>query len=149
MTTDHRIGEINFDLGAETGRIGAQFTERIADRDLHRLQHLDETARCRLRQDTCLINRSDKSGGAAVHDRNFRAVDFDRGVIDAHAAQGREHMFGGGDDRTFAVAQDGSKFGSDHRFGGGLDFAVAAVQPAADKNKTCIHGCRSKSQTYR
>ena len=99
--------------------------------------------------DTGLIDRGDESRGAAVHDRNFRTVDFDRGVIDAHAAQGCEHMFGGGDQRTFAVAQHGGKFGGDHGFGGGLNLTVAAIQTGADKNKTCIHRCRSKSQIYR
>ncbi len=44
LTADHRIGEVDFDLGAEAGRIRPQFAERIAHRDLHRLQHLDEAA---------------------------------------------------------------------------------------------------------
>ena len=60
-----------------------------------------------------------------------------------------EHMFGGGDQRTFAVAEHGGKFGGDHGFGDGLNFAVAAVETGADKNKTCIDGCRSKGQAYR
>ena len=47
LAADHRIGEVDLDLGAETRGIGAQFAEGIADRDLHRLQHLDEAARRR------------------------------------------------------------------------------------------------------
>ena len=64
--------------------------------------------------DAGLIDRGDESGGAAVHDRNFRTIDLDGGVIDAHAPQRSEHMFGGGNQRTFAVAQHGCKFGGDH-----------------------------------
>src|SRR5258708_6321537 len=44
LTTDHGIGEVNFDLGAEAGRVGPQFAERIGHRHLHRLQYLDEAA---------------------------------------------------------------------------------------------------------
>ena len=149
LAADHRIGEVDFDFGAETGRIGPQFAEGIADRDLHRLQHLDEAARRGLGDNAGLIDRGDESGGAAVHDRNFRTVDFDGGVIDAHAAQGGEHMFGGRNQRTVAVAQHGGEFGGDDGFGDRLNFAVGAIQSGADKNKTCIDRCRSKGQTYR
>jgi hypothetical protein len=48
-----------------------------------------------LREDAGLIDGSDESRRAAVHDRNFRTVDLDRSVVDAHAAQRSKHMFGG------------------------------------------------------
>ena len=80
----------------------------------------------RLFQNTGLIDCGDEGRSAAVHDRNFGAIDLDRGVVDAHSAQCREHMLGGGDQRTFAVAQHGREFGSDHGFGGGLNFPVAS-----------------------
>ncbi len=67
--------------------------------------------------DAGLIDRGDESRGAAVHDRNFGAIDFDGGVVDAHAAQRSEHMLGGGDQRAVAVAENGCKFGGDHGFG--------------------------------
>ena len=146
LTADHRIGEIDFDLGAEAGRMGAQFAERIADLDLHRLQHLDEAARRRLCHNTGLIDRGDECRGAAVHDRNFGAIDFDDGVIDAHAAQRSKHMLGGRDQRAVAVAQHGGEFGGDHGFGRRLNFAVGAIQSGADKNKTRIDRCRSKGE---
>ena len=82
----------------------------------------------------------------AVHDRNFGTIDFDDGVVDAHAAQGREHVFGGGDQRAFTVAQHGGKLGGDHGFSGSPNLTVAAIQTGADKNKTRIHRCRSKRQ---
>ena len=100
-----------------------------------------------LGDDAGLIDRGDESRGAAVHDRNFRAIDFDGGVIDAHAAQRSKHVFGGGNQRTLAVAQHGREFGGDHGFGDGLNFAVAAIEAGADKNKTCIDRCRSEGQT--
>jgi len=37
LAADHRIGELDLDLGAETRRIGAQLAEGAADRDLNRL----------------------------------------------------------------------------------------------------------------
>ena len=58
-------------------------------------------------------------------------------------------MLGGGNQRTFAVAQNGGKFGGDHGFRDRLNLAVAAIEPGADKNKTRIDGCRSKGQIYR
>src|SRR5256885_6743469 len=80
LAADHRIGEVDFDLGAEAGRMGAQFAKRIAHRDLHWLQHLDKAARCGLCKDTSLIDRADEGRGAAVHDRDFRPVDLNGGV---------------------------------------------------------------------
>ena len=102
-----------------------------------------------MRDDAGLIDRGDEGRGAAVHDRNFRTIDFDGGVIDAHAAQRSEHMFGGRDQRAVAVAEHGGEFGGDDGFGGGLNFAVAAIKTGADKNKTCIDRCRSEGQTDR
>ena len=93
-----------------------------------------------LADDAGLIDRGDESRGAAVHDRNFRTVDFDGGVIDAHAAQRSEHMLGGGNQRTFAVAQHGGEFGGDHGFGGGLNFAVAPSRPVRTKIKPASTG---------
>ena len=96
--------------------------------------------------DTGLIDGGDEGSRAAVHDRNFRAVDFDGGVVDAHAAQRSKHVFGGGDQRTFAVAENGCKFGGDHGFRDRGNFAVGIIKTGADKNKTCIDGCRSDGE---
>ena len=57
-------------------------------------------------------------------------------------------MFRGGNHGTFAVAEHGGKFGGDDRFGGRLDLAVDALKAGADKNKTCINGCRSNGEIY-
>ena len=95
LAANYGVGEVDFDLGAETGCIGPQLAEAIPHRHLHRLQNLDETAWRRLRNNPRLVNRGDKGSGAAVHVRNFRTVDFDGGVIDAHAAQCGQYVFRG------------------------------------------------------
>ncbi len=142
LVADHGVDEIDLDLGAEARRMGPQFAERIAHRDLHRLQYLDEAARRRLRNDSGLIDRGDEGRGAAVHDRHFRTVDLDGGIVDAHAAQRSQHMLCGGNQWAVTVAQNGREFGGDHRFRGRLNLAVTALKAGADKNKTCIHRCR-------
>ena len=60
-----------------------------------------------------------------------------------------KHMLGGGNQRTFAVAQNGGEFGGDHGFGDRGNFAVGIIEAGADKNKTCIDRCRSERQTDR
>ena len=102
-----------------------------------------------LRDNTGLVDGRDKGRGAAVHDRHFRTVDLDDGVVDPHATQCGKHVLGGGNQRTFAVAQDGCELGRDHRLRRGTNFAVAALKSRADKNKTRIEGCRSDGQIYR
>ena len=129
--------------------MGAQLAEAIANRDLHRLQDLDETAGGGLGHDAGLIDGGDEGSRAAIHDRNFGAVDFDGGVVDAHAAQGSEHMFGGGNQRAFTIAQNGRKVGGDDGFGDGGNFAVGIIEAGADKNKTCIDRCRSERKANR
>jgi hypothetical protein len=96
-----------------------------------------------------LIDRGDEGGGAAVHDRHFRTIDFDGGVIDAHTAQRSQHVFGGGNQRTVTVAQHGCEFGGDHGFGCRRNLAIAAIEPGAEKNKTCIDRRRSKGKIDR
>ena len=96
--------------------------------------------------DAGLIDGGDEGSRAAVHDRNFGTIDFDGGVVDAHAAQRSKHMFGGGDQRTFTVAENGRKIGGDHGFRDRGNFAVGIIETGADKNKTCIDRCRSEGK---
>ena len=117
-------------------------------RDLHRLDYLNEAARRGLGNNAGLIDCRDKGRCTPVHDRNFRAVDLDGGIIDAHAAQGCEHMLGGRNQRTIPVAKHGRKFGGDDRFSHRLHFAAGTIHSGTDKNKTCIDWCRSKGQAY-
>jgi hypothetical protein len=83
---------------------------------------------------------SDEGRRAAVHDRNFGTVDFDDGVIDAHAAQGSEHVLGGGNQRAFAVAENGSKVGGGHGFREGGNFAIGLIKAVRTKIKPASTG---------
>ncbi len=109
LTADHRIGEVDFDLGTEAGRMGTQFAKRIAHRDLYRLQHLDEAARRRLCENAALIDRGDEGGGAAVHDRHFRAIELDHRIVDRAAGERRQQMLDRADADAFAIRQDRRK----------------------------------------
>ena len=48
--------------------------------------------------------------------------------LDPLAAQRRQDVFRSGDQRAFAIAQDGGEIGRDHRIGGSADLAVAAFE---------------------
>ena len=114
LLADRGIGEVDLDLCAEASRIGSQFAARIAHRDPHRFHHLDEAARRQLCNNAGLVNSGDERGGAAIHDRHFWAVDFNAGVINAHAPQSGKHMLGRGDERALAITQHGCEFGRDN-----------------------------------
>ena len=97
--------------------------------------------------DAGLIDRRDERRRAAVHDRHFRTIDFDDGVVDAQAAQGGKHMLGGRDHRTVAVAENGGEFGGDHRAEIGANFAIACRRVPVRKNTMPVSasaGCNVK-----
>ncbi len=75
--------------------IGPKLAGRTAGDDLHGPEDFDIAARRGQFDDAGLIDRGHERRGAAVHDRRFRSVDLDHGVVHTHAAQRREHMFGG------------------------------------------------------
>ena len=58
-------------------------------------------------------------------------------------------MFRSGNQRAFAVAENGSKIGGGHGFRECGNFAVGLIKAGTDKNKTRIHRCRSKRQADR
>ena len=146
LLADDGIDEVDLDLGAEAAGIGPELAEGIADHDGDRLQDLQETADRGLGHDSGLINRGDEGSRAAVHDRNFGTVDFDGGVVHTHTAQGGKNVLSGGNQRAFAVAQHGGKFGCDDRLDGRYNLAVGALKAGTDKNKTCIDWCRSNGE---
>ena len=79
------------------------------------------------RDDAGLIDGLDERRRAAVHDRDFRAVNLDNRVIDAEPVQCRQDMFGGGDRRAVLVAEHGGEFGCRDRTIIGAKFAVPAA----------------------
>ena len=107
--------EFDFGFDPQAAQMRPQLAVAFALGDADRLEHLDIAPRCRQRDDAGLIDRRDERRGAAVHDRNFGAVDFDDGIVDAEAMQGREHVFGGRYRRAAVVAEHGGEFGRGHR----------------------------------
>jgi hypothetical protein len=69
----------------------------VPPRDRDRPEHLEVPARRRERLDARLLNQVDERRGAAVHDRHFRRVQLDAGVVDAKADERGKQMFDGVD----------------------------------------------------
>src|SRR5208282_6875820 len=110
--------------------------------------HLDISARRRHGRNADLVDRFDERRGAAVHDRDFGAVDLDHHVIDAKAVQSSEHMFGGRYRRTALIAEHGREFGRRHGAEIGGKFAISlAVAAATPEHHTGI--CLGRMQRYR
>ena len=99
--------------------------------------------------DAGLIDGRDERSGAAVHDRDFGAIDLDDGVIDAHAAQRGQNMLGRGNQRPFTVTENRGEFGGDHGTGGSLNLPLASIEPGPDENIPRIDRCGSQGQTDR
>jgi len=108
------------------------------------LQHLDETARGDCATTPAWSIPRDERRGAARPYRDFRPSTSIVALSTPMPRNAGEHMFGGGDQRTLTVAEHRCKIRSLSRFRRRLNLTVAAVQTGADKNKTCIHWCRSK-----
>src|SRR5262249_42901308 len=65
----------------------------VAMLHLNRPENLNRlTRRGELAHAGVVLNEVDPGRRAAVHDRHFRMVELDRGVVDAEAAQRREQM---------------------------------------------------------
>ena len=65
--------------------------------DLDRLADPDEALGRILFFDSGRLQQEDKRPGAAVHDRHFGATDFDEGIVDTEAGEGRQQVLDGGD----------------------------------------------------
>ncbi len=121
LLADDGIGEVDLDINAEPVGVGPDLAEGVTDLGRDRLQDLNEAALCRLADDAGLVDRGNEGRGAAVHDRHFRSVDLDGGVVDAHAPQRRKHVLGGRNQRAVTIAEDGGEVGRDHLVGGRLN----------------------------
>ena len=72
----------------------------VAHQDL--AHDLDVAARLALDLEAHLEDALDERGGAAVDDRAFRPSDRQQGIVDAKAAQGRDHVLDRGDRNAVA-----------------------------------------------
>src|SRR5512135_1925188 len=97
--------ELDFGFDAKAARMRPQFAVAVALGDANWLENLNVAARRSKRGDADLIDRGNERGGAAVHDRDFRAVDLDHGIVDAKTVQSRQHMFGRRDSRAILIAK--------------------------------------------
>ena len=139
---------IEFDLGLDpqAAQMRPQFAVAAVLADPDRLEHLDVSPRRRVVDDAGLIDRGDERRGAAVHDRDFRAVDLDDRIVDAEAAQRRQHMFGGRNGGTALVAEHGGEFGRRHGAEIGLEVRDRAGRRLPQRRNTmpvsASAGCR-------
>ena len=93
--------------------IGQQGRGRIAIHDRYRLHDLDRAARLVLSDGSRLFDQMQKRRGAAVHDRDFRPIELDDGIIDGGPGECRHQVLDRVDAHAFAVRQDGRERGSD------------------------------------
>src|SRR5262245_17375432 len=131
LAPDQRMVERDLCLDPQTAGIRPQLAIAGTGRDAYRLEHADETARRIERLDADAIDRRHERGGAAVHDRNFGAVDLDHRVVHAEPAQRRQHMLGRRYQRTRCIPQNGGKFGGSDGTDVGANLALAAVIEAS------------------
>src|SRR5262249_29626285 len=76
------------------------------------------------RLETHRVDRRDKRGRAAVHDRRFGTIDFDDSVVDAEAGERGQYVLGGGYQRPGGVAEHGGEFGGGDRAHVGRDLTT-------------------------
>jgi hypothetical protein len=93
------VREVHVDGDLEVARRdGADVAIALADLD--RLADHQPAAHAALRHDAGLLDQVHERRRAAVHDRDLGAVDLDRAVVDAHAAQRGEHVLDRGETRA-------------------------------------------------
>ena len=125
LAADERIGEIDLDLDPRAV-IGAELGEGIAHLDPDRLLDPDVAAGLGKGLDAGLVDRIDESVGAAVHDRDFIAVDLDHGVVDVERAE-RRHQVLDRRHRDAIGADGGAHVGGIDITKCGRDLAIPAV----------------------
>jgi hypothetical protein len=84
------------------------------------------------------IDQKNERFGAAVHDGNFRAVQFDNGIIDAATGQRRHQMFDGADGAVVIIADHGAETRIDDGIEARGNVARAILQIDAPKQNACI-----------
>src|SRR5262249_60569735 len=107
--------ELDLRLDAEAARVGPYLSERVSPYHPHGLEDPDVAPGLIKRLKTDRVDRRDKRGRAAVHDRRFGTIDFNDGVVDAEARERGQHVLGGGYQRPGGVAQHGGEFGGGDR----------------------------------
>ena len=96
------------------------------------------------------VDRRDKRGRAAVHDRRLGTIDFNDGVVDAESRERGQYVLGGGYQRPGGVAQHGGEFGGGDRAHVGRDLTILpAVDMGADETQPGVGVGRMQRQRDR
>ncbi|MCY1233760.1 hypothetical protein D9M72_463150 [compost metagenome] len=126
LATDQRAIEVDLDLEAHAV-IGRELRPGRARFDAHRLDDADvATLDCK-GANAHLLDRVDEGFGAAVHDRHFGAVNFDRQVVEAERIDRGHHMFDRSNRRRRRHAENGAEIGVADLRGNRLVFADPAI----------------------
>ena len=96
LTPDQRVLEFDRRLDAEAARVGAYLSERVSPYHPHGLEDPDVAPGLIKRLKPDRVDRRDKRGRAAVHDRRLGTIDFDDGVVDAESRERGQYVLGGG-----------------------------------------------------
>src|SRR5262249_5981517 len=139
LTSDQRVLELDLRLHAEATRIWPHLAVGIALRHPYGLEHLDVAAWPGEDLEAYRIRGRHEWRRAAVHDRRFRAVDFDDSIVDTEARERSQHMLGGGHERAGGIAEHSSELGGGHRAHIGGNFAfLPSIEPGAEETQPGI-----------
>ncbi len=105
---DQRRVEIDLHVEMEAV-MGGQLAKGAAVLHADLFQDFEEAARAIELGQADLVDGLDEAGGAAVHDRHFRAVNLDQRVVDAKTAQSREQVLDGRNRGAIAVTKHGAQ----------------------------------------
>src|SRR5205823_13241181 len=111
LTSDQRVLELDLCLHAEAARVRPYLAVGIALSHSYGFEHLDVAAWPVEDLEAYRIDGRHEGRGAAVHDRRFRAVDFNDGIVDTEARERSQHMLGGGHERAGGIAEHSSELG--------------------------------------
>ena len=115
----------------------------------NRLQNLDRLARGRLCNDPGAFDQEHERLGAAIHDRHFGAIDFDKRVIDLAPCQGGHQMLDRADQwLAIIAAQNGAKPGIDDIIPQGFHFDNR-IEIGAPENNSRVHLARQQGERNR
>ena len=118
---------------------GIDADELVALADFYRVQHAKRLAPAALRANAHAEKCLHIGQSAAVENRQLQVVDLDDHVVDAHADEGREQVFGGGDQHALAH-QTGRVAHFGHVAAGGGNLEVIQVGAPEDNPRTRCGG---------
>mmetsp|Transcript_3600 Transcript_3600/g.4001 ORF Transcript_3600/g.4001 Transcript_3600/m.4001 type:complete len:229 (-) Transcript_3600:54-740(-) len=148
LTANRGFVKINVELDDQTvARHQGGGCPLMADSD--RFHHLHRGDRRAQTLDALLHDAAHEMRRRAIHDRNFRTVDFDQGVVDATARQCGHDVFNGRHRGTRGVHQTGAQRGTLHQIPTGGNQCVAKRNIGAAETDTVIGRCRLQNHADR